>query len=147
MKAVIQRVREAKVLVEGKTVAQIGSGLLVLLGVAAGDTEGEAKAMARKVADLRIISGAAGKMNLSVKDVKGEVLVVSQFTLLADTAKGNRPSFTQAASPERAEKLYQLFVRELRERGIDRVETGKFRAYMEVSLINDGPVTIVLDNI
>lgn len=146
MKAVVQRVKEAKVSVSGVSFSQIGQGLLVLLGVAVEDTEGEAKALARKVADLRIMSDAVGKMNLSVRDVQGEVLVVSQFTLLADATKGNRPSFTAAATPVRAEELYQMFVEELKNLGIDRVATGQFRAYMEVSLVNDGPVTLVLDN-
>lgn len=145
MKAAIQRVREAKVTVEGKIVAQIGAGMLVLLGVAADDTEEKAKWLARKIADLRIMSDAVGKMNLSVKDTGGDILVVSQFTLLAETVRGNRPSFTTAAQPEKAERLYQLFVEELRNLGISKVETGQFLAHMEVSLVNDGPVTIVLD--
>ena len=124
--------------------AEIGAGLLVLLGVAAGDTETDAERLAAKVARLRIFADDAGRVDRAVVDVGGAVLVVSQFTLLADTAKGNRPSFTAAAPPDEAERLYERFAAALRELGLT-VEQGVFGARMEVELVNDGPVTIVLD--
>lgn len=146
MKALLQRVAEASVTVAGEKVSSIGPGLLVLLGVAVGDDESKADAIARKIAQLRIFEDDAGKMNLSVADVGGEVLVVSQFTLLADCRKGNRPSFIGAARPEEADALYGSVVSKLRERlGADKVKTGVFRTHMEVRLLNDGPVTIALD--
>lgn len=145
MKVVIQRVREASVSVEGKLISKIGLGLLVLLGVAEGDTEEQAQKLAKKIADLRVMADREGKMNLPVKDVGGSILVVSQFTLLADTSRGNRPSFVGAAEPKRAKELYELFVKELAGLGIP-VKTGEFGAYMGVSLVNDGPVTIVIDS-
>jgi D-tyrosyl-tRNA(Tyr) deacylase len=144
MRAVIQRVSRAAVRVEGAAVAEIGAGLLVLLGVAAGDTETDAERLAAKVARLRIFADDAGRVDRAVVDVGGAVLVVSQFTLLADTAKGNRPSFTAAAPPDEAERLYERFAVALRELGLT-VEQGVFGAKMEVELVNDGPVTIVLD--
>lgn len=144
MKAVIQRVKEASVSVKGKKIAEIGQGLLVLLGVAEGDTEEQAQKLAKKVAALRIMADEQGKMNLSVADVGGELLVISQFTLLADTSRGHRPSFIKAAEPEKARKLYELFVEELRKLDIP-VRTGKFGEYMQVDLVNDGPVTILLE--
>ena len=146
MKAVIQRVREASVTVDGAVVSSIGQGLLVLLGVANGDTAEKADWMVRKIAQLRIFEDAGGHMNLSVEDVGGSVIVVSQFTLFADCRKGNRPSFVEAAQPEFADQVYREVVAKLRARlGENRVGTGVFRAHMEVRLLNDGPVTIQLD--
>ncbi|NIT03856.1 D-tyrosyl-tRNA(Tyr) deacylase [Candidatus Saccharibacteria bacterium] len=144
MRAVVQRVKKASILVEGKKIAEIGQGLLVLLGVVEGDAEEQVRKLAQKIADLRIIADEGGKMNLSVRDVKGEVLAVSQFTLLADTSRGHRPSFIKAAEPEKARRLYDLFVEELRKLEIP-VKTGEFGEYMEVDLVNDGPVTIILE--
>ena len=143
MKAVLQRVSFASVRVAGASSGEIGPGLLVLLGVAAGDGEEEARRLAGKVARLRVFEDDAGRFDRSLLDTGGAALVVSQFTLLADTAKGNRPSFTAAAAPELAERLYESFCAALRELGV-RVETGVFGARMEVELVNDGPVTIVL---
>ena len=130
--------------VDGRTVASIGRGLLVLLGVAQGDGERQAEWLADKIAGLRIFEDEAGKMNLSVQDVGGSALVVSQFTLLGDCRKGRRPSFSDAAPPEEADRLYQRFVERARGAGL-RVETGVFQAHMGVHLVNDGPVTLVLD--
>jgi D-tyrosyl-tRNA(Tyr) deacylase len=143
VRAVVQRVSRARVVVGGQTVASIGPGLCVLLGVATSDTAGEAERVAGKVARLRIFENEAGKFDRSLLDASGEALVVSQFTLIADTAKGNRPSFGDAAAPERAEPLYEAFCAALRELGV-RVETGSFGARMEVELVNDGPVTIIV---
>ena len=145
MRIVLQRVSEASVTVEGEVVSEIGSGLLLLVGVAAGDGEAQADWLAEKVAGLRIFSDEEGKMNLSVRDVGGEVLAVSQFTLLADTRKGKRPSFVRAAPPEEAEPRFDHFCERLRASGVGTVETGSFGAMMEVALVNDGPVTIVLE--
>ncbi len=144
MRAVIQRVSSARVEVNGEVTGSIGRGLLVLLGVAHEDTEKQAAWLAEKVAGLRIFEDEAGKMNLSVQEIGGAVLVVSQFTLLADCRKGRRPSFTEAAPPHVAERLYQEFVRKLRECGV-LVETGVFQAKMKVHLVNDGPVTVVVE--
>jgi D-tyrosyl-tRNA(Tyr) deacylase len=132
------------VTVDGELVGEIGRGLVVLLGVARGDSEPDAARLAGKVARLRIFEDDAGKFDRSVVDVGGEALVVSQFTLIADTRKGNRPSFTEAASPEEAEALYEQFCEALRALGVD-VETGVFGARMQVALVSDGPVTIILD--
>jgi D-aminoacyl-tRNA deacylase len=143
VRAVVQRVSEARVTVAGERVAEIGRGLVVLLGVAKGDSEAEAERLAGKVARLRIFEDEAGKFDRSVLDVSGEALIVSQFTLIADTHKGNRPSFTDAAPPDQAEPLYEAFCAELASLGI-RVERGVFGARMSVELANDGPVTIVL---
>ena len=145
MKAVLQRVSQASVTVDGAIVGQIGRGLLVLLGVQQGDSDGDAHALADKTIALRIFDDADGKMNLSVQDVKGSVLVVSQFTLLGDCRKGRRPSFIEAAPPELAERLYETFVAAIGVKGIP-VATGKFRAQMDVALVNDGPVTLLLDS-
>ena len=145
MKAVLQRVSQASVTVDGATVGQIGRGLLVLLGVQQGDSDADAHALADKTIALRIFDDADGKMNLSVQDVKGSILVVSQFTLLGDCRKGRRPSFIEAAPPEVAERLYETFVAAIGVKGLP-VATGKFRAQMDVALVNDGPVTLLLDS-
>jgi D-tyrosyl-tRNA(Tyr) deacylase len=145
MKVVVQRVSRASVSVEGETVASIGRGLLALVGVAPEDTEEEARRLARKCAELRVFSDAEGKFNLSLLEVGGEALVVSQFTLLADTRRGRRPSFVGAAAPESAEPLVETFARAMREAGVP-TQTGRFGAKMTVELVNDGPVTIVLDS-
>lgn len=145
MRIVLQRVKGASVTVAGEEVARIGAGLLLLVGVANGDGEKEAAWLAEKVAGLRIFADAGGKMNLSVTETGGAVLAVSQFTLLADTRKGRRPSFVGAAPPEEAEPLFERFCALLREAGVGTVETGRFGATMDVALVNDGPVTIVLE--
>ena len=144
MRAVVQRVSSASVAVDGQTVASIGKGFLVLLGVANGDSDREAQWLGDKIAGLRIFEDEAGKMNLSVQDIGGAILVVSQFTLLADCRKGRRPSFTDAAPPAEADRLYQVFVSALRKSNTP-VETGVFQAHMDVSLVNDGPVTVIVD--
>jgi D-tyrosyl-tRNA(Tyr) deacylase len=144
MKACIQRVARAEVRVAGQVVGQIGRGMLVLLGVAADDTPAQAQQLAEKIAGLRIFEDAQEKMNLALADVGGAMLVVSQFTLLADCRKGRRPSFTAAARPELADMLYQQFVAVVSQLGIPTA-TGQFRQHMEVELVNDGPVTLWLD--
>jgi len=145
MRAVLQRVTRAKVAIEGNNIGEIGKGLLVFLGVREGDSEKDAEYLAGKIAHLRIFSDEKGLMNLSIADTAGALLVVSQFTLWADCAKGRRPSFTRAAAPERAKELYEHFTRNLKKLGL-QVATGVFQAVMEVHLINDGPVTILLDS-
>jgi D-tyrosyl-tRNA(Tyr) deacylase len=145
MLALVQRVREARVDVEGDAVSSIGPGLLVFLGVVKGDTREDIEYLARKLAGLRVFEDSGGKMNLSLRDTGGEALVVSQFTLAADTKKGNRPSFANAEEPGRAEALYDGFMEMLGAEGI-RVKGGRFAARMEVFLINDGPVTIMLES-
>lgn len=145
MKAVIQRVSEAKVTVDGKITGQIGKGFLVLLGVMNEDSERETELLAKKVAEIRIFTDENDKMNLSLSQVDGEVLAVSQFTLCADIRKGRRPSFIPSAPPEKANRLYELFCDELIKNGVRNVEKGIFGADMKVSLLNDGPVTIVMD--
>jgi D-tyrosyl-tRNA(Tyr) deacylase len=144
MRALLQRVTEASVTVEGRRVGAIGRGLVVLLGVGRGDSEAQAEALADRIAGLRIFEDAAGKMNLSLLDTHRAALVVSQFTLYADTRKGRRPSFTDAAPPDEARRLYALACQALRSRGIE-VQEGIFAAEMQVALVNDGPVTIWLD--
>lgn len=144
MRAVIQRVVRAAVHSDGEIIGQIGLGYVVLLGVRTSDTEADAVTLADKVAHLRIMDDAEGKLNRSVLDVGGSVLSVSQFTLYGDTRKGRRPSFIDAAAPEQAEALYETFNRRLRELGV-AVQTGRFRAKMVVEVHNDGPVTILLD--
>jgi len=144
VKAVLQRVKEARVEVEGRRVGAIERGLLVLLGVAKGDADQEAKALAAKIAKLRLFEDEDGRFNLDIKAAGGAVLAVSQFTLLADTRKGRRPSFSQAAPPEQAEELYEEFMAALTREGLE-VQAGVFGARMEVFLVNDGPVTLVLD--
>ncbi|MCP9455768.1 MAG: D-aminoacyl-tRNA deacylase [Nitrospira sp.] len=145
MKAVIQRVVQASVTVEEVVVGQIGQGLMVLLGVAKGDTEEDGRLMTEKIRTLRIFPDEAGKMNRSLTEVGGAVLLVSQFTLLGSTTTGRRPSFDQAAPPDEARRLYELVAEELRRQGTI-VETGVFAAHMRVSLINDGPVTVIVDS-
>jgi D-aminoacyl-tRNA deacylase len=145
MRACIQRVRSAEVRVAGEVCGRIGSGMLVLLGVAAGDTEADARQLARKIAGLRIFEDAGQKMNLALADVGGAMLVVSQFTLLGDCRKGRRPDFTAAAPPELAENLYQVFIDAVVVEGVP-VATGRFRQHMEVELVNDGPVTLVVES-
>ena len=144
MKAVIQRVKEASVEIEGRQTARIGAGLLVLLGITHADREEQAIALGDKISKLRIFEDAAGKMNLSVLDVRGEVLVVSQFTLYADCERGRRPGFEPAAPPAQAERLYELFARYLETAGLS-VRRGVFGGRMRVALVNDGPVTIILE--
>jgi D-aminoacyl-tRNA deacylase len=144
MRVVIQRVSRASVQVESRVAGEIGAGVLVLLGVAEADGDAEADRLAEKVARLRIFENREGRFDRSLLDTGGAVLVVSQFTLIADTAKGNRPSFTGAAEPEEAERLYERFCAALADLGVE-VKTGSFGARMEVELVNDGPVTIVLE--
>jgi D-aminoacyl-tRNA deacylase len=144
MKACIQRVSRASVKVAGKVCGEIGPGMLILLGVAAGDEESDARQLADKIVGLRFFEDQQEKMNLSIRDVEGAMLVVSQFTLLGDCRKGRRPSFDAAAPPDVAEMLYEKFVQYAAEQGIS-VKTGQFRKHMEVELLNDGPVTLLLD--
>ena len=146
MRVVIQRVSEAAVKIDGTIVGEISKGLLVLLGIAQEDTQQDALYLIQKLINLRIFSDADGKMNLSVQDCDGELLVVSQFTLYADTKKGNRPSYIRAARPEQAIPLYEFFLKELQKQFQGRIQTSQFGADMKVSLINDGPVTIILDS-
>ncbi len=145
MKALLQRVTRASVSVASEVVGRIGRGLVVCIGVASGDTEKDAQYLAQKTASLRIFSDEEGRFNLSALDIKGELLVVSQFTLLADTRKGRRPSFIEAAPPAQAEEIFERFVEQARATGL-RVETGRFQQYMQVEIYNDGPVTILLDS-
>jgi D-tyrosyl-tRNA(Tyr) deacylase len=145
MRAVLQRVSSARVTVEEETVGKIGAGLLILLGVEQGDSGRDGAALAKKTAELRIFEDAAGKMNLSVEDVGGQLLVVSQFTLVGDCRKGRRPGFGQAAPPDLARELYLDYVEQLRRRGLT-VATGRFQATMQVALVNQGPVTFLLDS-
>ena len=145
MKAVVQRVSKSSVSIESEVVGKINAGLMVLLGVAVEDTEKEADYLAEKIINLRIFSDENGKMNLSLRDIGGEMLVVSQFTLLGDCRKGRRPSFIAAAGPEMGNALYAYFVDYMRQKGIT-VATGRFGAMMDVSLVNDGPVTLILES-
>lgn len=145
MRAVVQRVASATVTVEGETVARIGRGVLILVGVARDDDERAASLLARKIAELRIFPDERGRFDRSLLDVGGTALVVSQFTLFADVRRGRRPSFSEAAPPEVAEPLVDAFACLLRENGVLAVETGRFGAHMDVALVNDGPVTIILD--
>jgi len=145
VRAVIQRVTRASVSVEGRVAGEIGAGLLVLLGVGRSDNPESAAYLAEKIANLRIFSDQAGKMNLSLLDIGGSALVVSQFTLYGDTRGGRRPSYIHAAPPEEASRLYEELVRSIRDLGVP-VETGVFQAHMQVELVNDGPVTILLDS-
>jgi len=145
MRAVVQRVKESRVEVKGETVGAIGPGLLILLGVGEDDSEKDCDYLANKVANLRIFPDTKGFMNLSLMEIEGAALVVSQFTLWGDCRKGRRPSFVGAASPERARELYEHFIKLLREKGL-HVATGQFQEMMDVHLINDGPVTLMLDS-
>ena len=145
MKCVIQRVLSSSVSVDGNIVGEIQKGFLILLGVAEGDTEADAEKLAKKISLMRVFEDSEGKMNLSVKDIDGEILVISQFTLCADCKKGNRPSFVGAMRPEGATRLYELFMALLKDNGVKKVDHGIFGADMKVSLVNDGPVTIILD--
>ena len=145
MKALLQRVTEASVSVADELVGRIGQGLVVFVGVADGDTEKDAQYLLQKTVNLRIFADEEGKFNLSILDIKGELLLVSQFTLLSDTRKGRRPSFIEAAPPERAEELFNYFVEQVSTIRL-KVETGRFQQYMQVEIHNDGPVTILLDS-
>ena len=145
MRAVVQRVKGAKVEVDGRTVGKIGQGILIFLGIGEGDSEKESDQLATKIAHLRIFSDEKDLMNLSLTEIKGEALVVSQFTLWGDCRKGRRPSFTRAAPPERAKALYEHFISVIRGMGVG-VATGEFQTMMDVHLINDGPVTLLLDS-
>jgi D-tyrosyl-tRNA(Tyr) deacylase len=145
MRAVVQRVSRAEVRIEGSVAGKIARGLVVLIGVADGDNDADAAFLLDRILGMRIFADSAGKMNLSIAQAGGELLVVSQFTLLADTNSGRRPSFTKAAAPDEARRLYQHFLSLARTRDV-KVETGEFGATMEVELVNDGPVTIILDS-
>ena len=145
MKALLQRVTRASVSIDNEEVGRIGQGLVVFLGVANGDTEKDAQYLVQKIVNLRIFADEEGKFNLSALDINAELLLVSEFTLLADTRKGRRPSFTDAAPPVQAEELFDYFVEQTRATGL-KVETGRFQAYMQVEIRNDGPVTIMLDS-
>ena len=145
MRAVIQRVKSAQVSVDGRVSGKIGKGLLVFLGVGKGDGENDLSFLASKIPGLRIFEDASGKFNRSLKEIGGQILVVSQFTLYGDCRRGRRPSFTEAEEPTAAKHLYEQFISELREQDVS-VETGEFQAKMEVHLVNDGPVTLLLDS-
>jgi D-tyrosyl-tRNA(Tyr) deacylase len=145
MKAVIQRVKSAQVYVDGRLSGKIGNGLLVFVGVGKGDDENDVAYLVSKLPDLRIFEDTSGKFNLSLKELNGEMLIVSQFTLYGDCKKGRRPSFTEAEEPTAAKNLYERLINRLREQGIP-VQTGEFQAKMEVHLVNDGPVTLLLDS-
>ena len=145
MKVLLQRVTSASVSVAGEVAGRIGQGLVALIGVASSDTKRDAQYLAQKAANLRIFTDEAGRFNLSVLDITGELLIVSQFTLMADTRMGRRPSFTGAAPPAQAEELFEYFVEEVRATGL-KVATGRFQQYMQVEIHNDGPVTILLDS-
>jgi len=145
VKALLQRVTEASVNIAGEEVGRIGRGLVILVGVANGDTERDIQYLVEKVLNLRIFPDEEGRFSLSALDIKGELLLVSQFTLLADTRKGRRPSFTEAAPPAQAQELFKLFTERARASGL-KVETGRFQEYMQVEIHNDGPVTIMLDS-
>lgn len=144
MRIVLQRVKSAIVSIDETVVGKIGVGFVLLVGIADSDTEAELDYLVRKITKLRVFEDLVGKMNLAIEDVGGQILSISQFTLYADTKKGNRPSFTKAGAPDFADKMYQLFNKKLRDTGLT-VETGEFGANMQVQLINDGPVTIIFD--
>ncbi len=146
MKAVLQRVTHANVVVDGEPISDIKNGFLILLGVDNSDTEKDADVLSKKISGMRVFEDENGKMNLSLTDIGGSVLVISQFTLLADCRKGRRPSFVNAGAPDMANELYEYFCKRIKEDGIDNVKKGVFGADMKVSLLNDGPVTILLDS-
>ncbi|MEW5910531.1 MAG: D-aminoacyl-tRNA deacylase [Thermodesulfobacteriota bacterium] len=146
MKALVQRVKTCSILVEGESISRIGDGLLVLLGVSVSDDETDADYLAEKISELRIFEDTHGKMNRSLIETRGEMMVVSQFTLLGDCRKGRRPSFIDAARPEHAKALYDRFVYKIQTKGVP-VQTGRFQAKMDVALINDGPVTLMLESL
>ena len=145
MKLVVQRVNNSNVVVEGKTIGEINKGFMVLVGVAPTDTKEIADYLVQKLLNLRVFEDENGKMNLSIKDIDGELLLISQFTLYADCNHGNRPSFTGAAKPDMANELYEYFIEQCKKEKVKKVATGEFGAYMKVSLENDGPVTIILE--
>ncbi len=145
MRAVIQRVSQSSVSINKKVISQIGPGFLVLLGIGENDSPADVDCLVKKIANLRIMADFKNKMNLSLKDTNGEILVVSQFTLYADTKKGNRPSFIEAATPQKAKDLYELFIKKAKQEGI-KVKSGEFAAMMDISLVNSGPVTIIIDS-
>ncbi len=145
MKALIQRVKQAHVDIEGKTVGKISEGILLFLGIEKGDTESDIEYLVKKVSGLRIFEDENRKMNLSLQDINGEILVISQFTLSADCRKGNRPSFDKAELPEKAKEIYLKFIKKISEKGFN-VQTGEFASFMQVHLINNGPVTILIDS-
>ncbi len=146
MKAVIQRVKYSNVKIDGEIAGQCSQGFMILLGVCQGDTSDDADKLIKKIPNLRIFEDKNGKMNLSCLDIDGEILVISQFTLCADCSHGRRPSFTYSAPPDEANRLYEYFVKQLKQSGVKSVETGIFGADMQVELVNDGPVTIILDS-
>lgn len=146
MRAVVQRVTRAQVVVDGQVVSKISKGLLVLVGIGIDDTNSAADYLAQKIVGLRIFEDSAGKMNLSLKDINGQLLVVSQFTLYGDCRKGKRPSFSSAARPDEAGEIYNYLINKFHQLGVSKVQTGVFAAHMEVELVNDGPVTILLDS-
>ena len=145
MRALIQRVTRAKVTIDGKVIGEIGKGYVILFGAKEGDTKKEADLLSEKIVNLRIMNDKENKMNLSVKDAGGEILVVSQFTLYAQLSGGRRPSFIKAAKPETAKDLYEYFIGKFRISGLKKIAAGEFGAYMVVEIINDGPVTIIMD--
>jgi D-aminoacyl-tRNA deacylase len=145
MRAIVQRVKESSVKTGGETISRIGRGLLVLLGVAHNDRPPDADYLANKIVNLRIFEDEIGKMNRSLLETGGQMLVVSQFTLLGDCRKGRRPSFVAAAGPAKANELYEIFIEQVRRRGVN-IQTGRFQAMMEVAIINDGPVTLILES-
>lgn len=146
MRIVIQKVKEASVAIEGKTVSKIGNGLLVLLGIEDADTDGDIDWLVKKLVNLRIFNDKNGVMNLSVQDISGDIIVVSQFTLFANTKKGNRPSYIRSSKPEFAIPMYEKFIRKTESVLYKKIGTGQFGAMMDVSLVNDGPVTIIIDS-
>ena len=146
MRTLLQRVLKGRVLIDGEVINEINKGYVILLGISETDTDRQVNLIAEKTANLRIMPDSDGKMNLSILQTGGEILVVSQFTLYADLSAGRRPSFLKSGNPQRAEKLYELFIEKLKKAGIKKVVSGKFGAYMTVEIVNDGPVTILIDS-